>query len=202
VEGWRELRARSWYWSNIVAHGMFNLAITPFLVLGPTIALHRLGGASAWGLISAGGAVGAVLGGAIALRWVPGRPLVVGNLALSLSALQLVALIPPAPLVAIMLAATAASIGFTFLNQVWLTAQQRLLPEHVLSRLNSYDWLVALVAMPVGYATVGPLADRIGIMWTSWIAVLMILASCALSVAAPETRRLRSAPDVAAITVP
>jgi predicted MFS family arabinose efflux permease len=202
LEGWQELRTRPWYWSNVVAHGVFNVAITPFLVLGPVIAMQRLGGASAWGLISAGGAAGAVLGGAIALRWTPSRPLLVGNLALGLSVTQVLALVPPLPLLLIMLSAMASSIGFTFLNQMWLTAQQRLVPEHIVSRLSSYDWLAALLAMPLGYASVGPMAARIGTNWTLGIAAAMILGACVLSIAAPEIRGRDSAREMEATARP
>ncbi len=80
------------YWLNLIAHALWNFSIPAYLVLGPVIAATRLGGASAWGAISA---AWAVAGGIIALRAHPRRPLVAGNLALVLSVLPLLALARP-----------------------------------------------------------------------------------------------------------
>jgi len=66
--GWHELAIRPWYWLNLIAHALWNFAVPAYLVLGPVIASKMLGGASAWGAISASQAAGAVAGGIIALR--------------------------------------------------------------------------------------------------------------------------------------
>src|SRR5260370_37841772 len=102
VAGWRAVSSRSWYLTNLVSHALWNFAIAAFFVLGPSVAKQHLGGASAWGLIGASMGAGSVIGGLIALRVVPRRPLVVANLALTLSALQPLALIGPSPIVVIM----------------------------------------------------------------------------------------------------
>src|SRR5436190_1895501 len=46
-----------------------------YWVLGPVIAKHQLGGAPAWAAVSAANAVGALVGGGIALRIRPRKPL-------------------------------------------------------------------------------------------------------------------------------
>jgi hypothetical protein len=53
AEGWHELAIRPWYWITLLAHACGNFSLAAFLVLGPVIAARSLGGASAWGLISA-----------------------------------------------------------------------------------------------------------------------------------------------------
>ena len=92
AEGWHELAIRPWYWINLIAHACWNFAMPAMLVLGPVIAARSLGGATAWGLISASFGVGAVAAGLFVLRVKPRRPLVVGNLLLTLGALPLLAL--------------------------------------------------------------------------------------------------------------
>src|SRR5207249_3872281 len=79
----------------------------------------HLGGSSAWGLIAGSMGAGQVLGGLVALRVMPARPLVAANLALTLAALQALALAVPTPTVLIMAACVVGWAGLTFLNEVW-----------------------------------------------------------------------------------
>jgi hypothetical protein len=65
AEGWHELAARPWYWINLFAHACGNFAIPALFVLGPVIAARSLGGATAWGALSASWGVGAVAGGIV-----------------------------------------------------------------------------------------------------------------------------------------
>src|SRR6266851_5103569 len=53
AEGWRAVSSRRWYLINLCSHALWNFAIAAFFVLGPIVAKEHLGGASAWGLISA-----------------------------------------------------------------------------------------------------------------------------------------------------
>jgi hypothetical protein len=48
------------------------------------------------------------------------------------------------------------------LNNNWDTAIQQLVPNEVLARFRSYDYLLAFVAIPVGYAVAGPLQSVFG----------------------------------------
>ncbi|GIF96879.1 MFS transporter [Catellatospora citrea] len=171
--GWREMASRSWYWISLCCHALWNLGSCAFLVLGPVIIAREAGGASAWGLISASMAVGALAGGVLSLRWQPRRPLIVAHLGLALTALQLIALIDPAPILVSMAAGTLAAAGVAFVNNVWVTIVQRLIPEEVLSRVASYDWLVSFTVAPLGYAAAGPLAEQ-----TGNTTVLVIAAGC------------------------
>ena len=73
------------------------MAGSAFFILGAVIANDKLGGAAAWGLILTGGAIGGLLGGLLALRLRPKRPLVIGFLLTSTTALPLLALVGPLP---------------------------------------------------------------------------------------------------------
>ena len=77
----------------IVYFGVFNIAAFPaFFVLGPYVAKHSLGGPKAWALILIGGSMGAVLGGLLAIRSRPKRPVFAGTLATTLIASALLTL--------------------------------------------------------------------------------------------------------------
>jgi MFS family permease len=52
----------------------------------------------------------------------------------------------------------------------------QLLPQEVLARANSFDWLLSLIAMPIGFAIWGPLSDHIGIPSTLLTASVLLVA--------------------------
>ncbi|MDH4346553.1 MAG: MFS transporter, partial [Thermoleophilia bacterium] len=75
-DGWDEFRARTWLWVVVIGFAFSNGASSAATqVLGPIVAKEALGGASVWGLALAGQGVGLVLGGLLALRYRPSRPL-------------------------------------------------------------------------------------------------------------------------------
>jgi hypothetical protein len=176
AEGWNAVVGRRWYLLNLCSHALWNFAITALFVLGPVIALRHFGGASAWGLISASMGAGSILGGLIALRVMPSRPLIIANLALTPAALQMLALAVPVPVPLIMAACAVGWAGLTFLNEVWFATVPQLLPQEVLARANSFDWLLSLIAMPIGFAIWGPLSDHIGIPSTLLAASVLLVA--------------------------
>jgi MFS family permease len=189
--GWKEFTSRRWYLVNLIVHGIWNFAISPFYVLGPVLAQQHLGGSRAWGTISAISAAGAIVGSMIVIRVRPRRPLVVANLALIPASAQLLALAGPFPLAAIAAAGFAGACGLAFLNDIWSTAVQRLMPGQVLARVTAYDWLISLTMMPLGYAVCGPVSAAIGVRPTLITASLLIAVPCALVVLLPGVRRVR-----------
>jgi MFS family permease len=191
MAGWRAVTSRRWYVLNLGAHALWNFAIAAFFVLGPIVAKQHLGGASAWGLIAGSLGAGSVVGGLIALRIRPRRPLVAANLALTLAALQILALVPPLPTIAIMCACLIGFAGLTFLNEVWSATVPQLIPADVLARATSFDWLLSLIAMPVGFAVCGPLADLIGIQTTLVAAAVILALPSLLIVLVPGVRKVR-----------
>lgn len=204
AEGWRELRARTWVAASIAYFSVWNLAIAPFFVLGPFIALEQLDGASDWGLILAAGGVGAIAGSLVSLRFRPRRPLRAGYLIGTLTALEPLALVRPLPTAGIA-AATAVAFGaLTISNTLWLTALQEHVPREALSRVSAYDWMGSLVFMPIGYALAGPLSEAIGMDATLWTAGALLAGASLAILAFPSIRGVRRfdpGPD-AGLTVP
>src|SRR5262249_59206934 len=87
-----------WVWALVV---QFAVVVRAWCggsqVLGPAVANAHLGGAAAWGLISAAEATGLIVGGLIALRWSPRRPILfvaLGGAAVAISPLSLAMLLP------------------------------------------------------------------------------------------------------------
>jgi MFS family permease len=195
ADGLRAVTSRRWYLLNLGAHALWNFAFASFLVLGPIVAKRSLGGAPAWGLISASLGAGAILGGLIALRVIPRRPLLVANLALVPAAFQLLALAVPLPTAAIMAFCVIGWIGLTYLNEVWFATVPQLIPAEVLARATSFDWLLSIIAMPIGFAVSGPVADRIGIQSTLVAAAVIMAVPCILIVLVPGVRNVRRTSD-------
>jgi MFS family permease len=175
--GWREVIARPWIAAALVAWGIGNTTGAAFIILGPVIAERQLGGAAAWGLILTGGAIGGVIGGLLALRIRPRRPLRVGFAIMSLVALEPLSLVGPAP---VLLIACAFLLGFgagELTNTWWYTLLQEHVPEHARSRVSSYDWLVSFIFQPLGFLAIGPLSEAIGFTATLVGAASLLLVS-------------------------
>jgi predicted MFS family arabinose efflux permease len=191
ADGWDELRTRTWLWASILAFAAWNIGIAAFFVLGPVIVSRELAGARDWGIIMSGSALGSVVGGAIALRWHPSRPLIVVFGVTLLSALQLVLLVPPAPVVAMAAASVLAMIGVTIAMVTWTTTLQEQIPSHALARVSAYDWLGSLVIMPLGFALAGPVAVVIGLKATLLGAATLMVSAGLAALAVPSVREVR-----------
>lgn len=161
-DGWNEFRRRRWFWSNVATHGVWQLAITAFYVLGPTIVAARLGGASSWGTVSAVMGLGGVVGGLVLMRLPVRRPLFFGNLAIGLSAVQLASLAGRPHLPVVIGAVFVCSVGVVVGAGLWDASVQQLVPQHLMSRMSSYDLLASGALSPLGFLLVAPIADAVG----------------------------------------
>jgi MFS family permease len=191
AEGWAEVRSRAWLWPVVLQFTFINaFAWSAFYVLGPFVAEDLLGGAASWGLILTAEAIGMLLGGLAALRFHPTRPLLVGNLGILVIALPLVALALRADVVVVAVAAFVAGVGVELFEVMWATTLQRRVPDQVLSRVSSYDWLGSFALVPVGTMLVGPVAAAVGIGRTLWLAGGVVVVAATVVLAVPAVRRL------------
>jgi MFS family permease len=175
-EGWREFASRTWLWSTVAVFGVGNVFFMFWGVLGPTLALERLGGAGVWGLIGAAAGAGSLAGGIAALRLRPARPLVVCVVTPMPWVLQFLALALDAPAWVVAAAAFAGGIGLALHLALWFTTFQQEIPEHARSRVSSYDALGSFVLNPVGAAVAGPVAVALGADNALLLAAGVILA--------------------------
>ncbi|MGK5440612.1 MFS transporter [Micromonospora sp. URMC 105] len=190
VRGWREVRGGDWYWTSLVGHGVWNGAAAVLMTLGPAVAVDRLGGEGVWVLMLQGGAVGMLAGSLAASRFRPRRPVLVGNLALATYAVPLALLAAAAPAPAVIAAYCLALTALGFLNPIWETVVQGQFPPEVLARVTSYDWLMSLGAMPIGYAVAPLAADAWGTPAPLAGAAVLVALACAGTAAVPGVRRL------------
>ena len=195
-DGWREFISRPWVVAIIASFGLFQLTYFPaLLVLGPTVANEHLNGAAGWGTIIAVEAIGAVVGGLVALRIRVARPLVVSELAVLPSGFLLFALAVPLPLAAIAAVGFFVGMGFALGENLYVTAFQRNIPGHALSRISSYDWFGSVALNPLGYALIGPIAAAIGTAETMVITGILNILVCIGVVLVPSVRGIRTHPE-------
>ncbi|MFG1808093.1 MFS transporter [Streptomyces sp. NPDC049040] len=189
VEGWQEVRNRDWYWTSLLAHATWNGAAAVLMTLGPALAVQRLGGEHTWVAILQAGAVGLLLGSLLAGRARLTHPVLVANLGLATYALPLALFAAGAPAAAVITAYGVALAGLGFLNPVWETTVQAVIPPDVLARVTSYDWLLSLAAMPLGYVVAPLAASAWGPQAPLWAASIAVGLACAGTAAAPGVRR-------------
>jgi hypothetical protein len=89
-------------------------------------------------------------------------------LRLGVGAAALFALVPIAlglhlPLALVCVICAVGVLGPVTCNTVIYTTVQRLVPEHLLSRLIAYDYFLAFLLLPVGSALAGPVSEHIGL---------------------------------------
>ena len=190
ADGWREVASRRWVLVAIVTFAFSNASLAAFQVLGPIVASRQLGGAAAWGVILAGGAVGGLIGGAVGLRWKPRRPLVPAFAVMAVASVQLLFLVPPFPVPVVALGSMVAFAAIVMSNAFWDTMLQQHIPPAALSRVSSYDWMASLVLQPAAFAAVGPLSESIGAGETLLLAAGLGIAANTAVLLVPSVRHL------------
>jgi len=199
AEGWSEFVSRRWLWTIVVGAGFGNMAaFGATAVYGPQVADISLGGAAAWGAISACEGVGLLVGGLILLRYRPARPLFIGVAVLLVWPLPLFFLASLRSTAAIAAGYLLAGIALELFNTSWATALQQHVPLEKLSRVSSYDALGSFVFIPLGLTIAGPVAGAIGLTHALWLAAAAATVSTLCELAVREVRELRRMDDVPA----
>ena len=194
-EGWSEFRSHTWLWATVLQFTVVLTAWTGgFQVLGPAVANAHLGGAAAWGLISAAEATGLIVGGLISLRWTPSRPIlyvVLIGAAIAVSPLSLAMLLP---LWMICVTSFVLGVAIETMSVVWTVTMAAKIPAEKLARVSGYDGLGSMMGMPVGALVAGPLAAGIGVSATQYGAAAITLVASALALIPREVRTMRWGP--------
>jgi MFS transporter len=190
ADGWWEVRRRPWFWTNLIGHGVSNLAAGIFATLGPLIAVRALGGEVGWVVIYQCGMVGMVIGSLVVARLPARRPLVTTSLAGAIFGLPLVTMSVSAPVAVDAAAYFVSMLGLGVLNALWASVLQQHFPPHALSRADSYDALLSYAARPLGLALAAPVAAVTGdAVVLVGAAVLVAVCNAGLLVL-PDVRRL------------
>ena len=201
-EGFREVTSRGWVRAPMLGFAISNFTLASFLVLGPLVFITHFDNAKQdWGFVSACGSIGAIVGAFASVKLAPRHPLYGAFISTTLLAIPIAALAEPLAWELIAIAWGFGMGSVALANTWWETTLQRLIPEHVYSRVRSYDILVSFVFMPVGLIAFGPLTSWIGIEHTL-LAAALIAALTNLAVAfTPAVRAVTRAPAAAAATM-
>ena len=191
-QGWNEFRRHTWIWTTIVFFGIGNFAFASYWVLGPIVAKDDLGGAPAWAALTAAFSVGALVGGVLAIRIRPKKPLAASCMAAWVFLLQPLGMGLGLPLWALIIFSVAAGCGLAIHITLWFTVFQQNVPEESISRVSSYDSFGSFVLLPLGAALAGPVAALIGVQETLLGAALVIAITQAIVFAQPSVHAIRA----------
>jgi MFS family permease len=192
-EGWTEFRKHTWLWATVIQYCLVMMAWNGgFMVLGPVVARAHLGGAAAWGAISAADAFGLILGGIISLRYMPRKPMlfVVGTGAALAVGPLILALVAPLPVICLAVFALGALSEVMMVQ--WTVQMATRIPSDKLARVSSYDAFGSLAAMPLGALIAGPLAGRFGVPKTQFAAAAVMFLASAFALLPRDIRTIRS----------
>ena len=192
-EGWTEFRKHTWLWATVIQYCLVMMAWNGgFMVLGPAVARAHLGGAAAWGAISAADAFGLILGGLVSLRYTPRKPMlfVVGTGAAIAIGPLVLALVAPLPVICLAVFALGALSEVMMVQ--WTVQMATRIPSDKLARVSSYDAFGSLAAMPLGALIAGPLAARVGVRQTQFAAAALMFVASAFTLIPRDIRTIRS----------
>jgi MFS family permease len=193
-EGWQEFVSHTWLWGAVLFFSLTVFAYSGWLVLGPVVAEDELGGPGAWAAILVAGGIGAVVGGVLAMRVRPKRPLVAAVAWLIPWVGELVALALGAPLEVIVVVSAIGGMGLALHIALWFTVFQQRIAAETRSRVSSYEALGSLVLAPVGLVVAGPLADAFGVETVLWAFAAIGLLSLGAILLIPSVWAIRRLP--------
>lgn len=177
-EGSREVRAHVWVWATLASFCVaLFCGLAPWLVLGPVIAREQYGHLAVYGLVEAALGFGTILGSIIGVGWRPRYPMRLAMLAILPWPAVAFLYATGVTLFVVVPATVLGGVGIALFDVWWLTALAERIPPEKLSRVTSYDWMISLALLPLGYLLAGPLAATLG-------AVTVLIGGSALAMIA------------------
>jgi predicted MFS family arabinose efflux permease len=191
--GWVEFRSRSWMWSVILVWVLFGMLVFgPFIPLGSQLISARLG-ESAYSWAMAGLGTGTVIGGLVAIRFRPSRPLAAGAVTLIGFACVPLSVALELPLPALMVGHLLGGISWAFWSVMWSTSVQTQVAPDVLNRVTAYEVAGSVSGIAVGQALVGPVTSVVAPRALLFVSTGVSVAVCGALLLIPPIRRLRRA---------
>lgn len=192
ADGWLEVRRHRWLTAGFLGYALGNVGIGIYLVLGPVVALAHLHGEWGWGVIVATGQAGGLLGGLIAYRIRPSRPVATAFAIWAVGGILPFSLAQPFPLVAVMLASGILGAAILIGNALWETAMQQEVERSKLARVAAIDQVLSICLMPTGQALAGAIWAGLGIRTALILAgLLMSVPNLAVLAFVREMRAVR-----------
>ncbi|WP_234900121.1 MFS transporter [Streptomyces filamentosus] len=192
-QGWREFRARTWMWSVILVWMVCGvLVFGPLVPLGAALIGARLG-PDAYGLAVSFLGAGTVLGGLLALRLRPARPLAAGAAAVGLYTALPLCVALGADLPVLLAGHALGGAALAFWSVMWATSVQTHTPPEVLNRVTAYELAGSVSGIALGQLLAGPAAALAAPHHLLLLAAAACVAGCAALLAVPAVRTLRRA---------
>jgi DHA3 family tetracycline resistance protein-like MFS transporter len=163
-EGVAYVRGQPWIWGTLVAVSFAVLALVgPLQVVLPYVVKNDWGGnASDYGLLlAASGAAGLLVSLVVGERGLPRRPITAIFLAWGLGDAAMVGFGVVGSTAAAVPFAVALGLGYAG-EVIWFSLLRIRVPDDLLGRVSSLDWLVSFGLLPVSFAICGPLSKAIG----------------------------------------
>jgi DHA3 family tetracycline resistance protein-like MFS transporter len=181
-EGLAFTRSRAWLWATLLVAAISLLCFWgPMEVLLPYLVKNELGGgASAYGLIVAGGGFGAIFGSfVLGGRGLPGRKVLALYVlwALGTGLMALIGVATAAWQAAIVYFVMSACLATGLI--IWITLLQIHVPPQLLGRVTSLDYFVSVSLVPLSFLLVAPVSAAIG-PETTLVAGGVIAFACTL----------------------
>ena len=164
VAGFRYVISVPWIWTGIgAATVILMVAMAPFTALLPRVVQsHYHRGVGSYGLLFSAMAAGMVAGSLLWARWHPRKRRVAicfAAFGINDIGIVVIALTPWYPLAVGAAAWRGFWIGIGI--AAWLTLISELVPEHLLSRVMSFDFFGSLGLTPVGFVLAGVAATTV-----------------------------------------
>ncbi|MGJ6965690.1 MFS transporter [Streptosporangium sp. G11] len=189
--GWVEFRSRSWMWSVILVWVFFGLFVFgPYIPLGSRLIGDRLGEAAyGWAMAALG--AGTVIGGLVAIRFRPARPLAAGAVALIGFTCIPLSVALELPLLPLLAGHLLGGASWAFWSVMWSTSVQTQVAPDVLNRVTAYEVAGSVSGVAVGQALVGPVSSIVEPRDLLFVSTGVTAAVCAALLLIPPIRRLR-----------
>jgi MFS family permease len=189
--GFAEVRSRAWVWATLAVFSIaLVMALAPLVVVGPLVAREQYGDLAVFGYVFAAFGAGTLVGSLTALRWRPRYPMRTGMIIVLLWPAGIALFAAGPPLAIAMLGMALGGACVSLFEVWWLTALAERIPADKLSRVTSYDWMVSLGLVPLGFVVAGPAADAIGATEVLLGGAVIACVALAVGLLPRETRML------------
>jgi len=194
--GFAEVRSRAWVWATLAAFCVaLFVMLAPLFVVGPLVAKEQYGDLAVFGYVLAAFGAGTIAGSLWAIGWRPRHPMRDGMILALLWPAGIAVYAVGAPLAVAVAAMAVGGAGVALFEVWWLTALAERIPPDKLSRVTSYDWMVSLGLLPLGYVLAGPVAEALGATEVLLGGAVIAFAALALGLLPEDTRRFERRED-------
>jgi DHA3 family tetracycline resistance protein-like MFS transporter len=177
AEGLRYVIAHRWLILAMVGATVSLLATWgPWETLVPYVIKNELhGGPTALGLVFGAGGLGSVVAALFFGQrgTLPRRPVTALYVAWAIAMFGTAGFGLVTGVWQAMIVALGTEASITILVVIWFTLIQRLVPNDLLGRVTSLDWMISIAGVPLSFAIVGPVASAIGARMTLVLAGIL-----------------------------